>query len=276
MKNSYYENSQDYINRWILSYADFVTLLLALFVVMYSLSLMNIRNLKDFSSSVNKIFSPSSSQPIKKTYSPEELRERERLMQTFSSTSVKVNNIDILEDKNDTAEVSFKIKNMQFDLNKDVIEFRNIKQLIDNKVINKDGLVITQESRGLVIRLKNNLLFDPGSDIIKDKARITLDQLARVLKDVPNSIRIEGHTDNRPISTSRFPSNWELSTARSTNLIKYLVNKHKFNPTKLSAVGYGEYMPLVGSLNKSDQSINRRVDIVILSSSSKILDPNIN
>lgn len=276
MKNSFYANSQDYINRWVVSYADFVTLLLALFIVMYALSLIDIKNLKDFSNSVNKVFSPSTLSKGHKPVNSEELRQRQRLMQTFSSTEVKINNVKIKQSKNDVNEVAFKIKNIQNALSKDSIEFKNVKQLINSKVMHKDGLVLTQESRGLVIRLKNNLLFDSGSDIIKGNARVTLDELAGVLKDVPNSLRIEGHTDNEPINTSKFPSNWELSTARAINIIKYLVNKHNFDPTKLSAVGYGEYMPLAHGADKKDQSINRRVDIVILTSSSKILEPDNN
>lgn len=275
MKNNHYANSQDYINRWVVSYSDFVTLLLALFVAMYSLSLAKTGKLEEFSSSVNEIF--SSSNIGEKNISIKKLKERKHLIETFSSTKVKINSINIKSNKNITDELSSKIKSYQEnELKRDFIEFNTIKQLIEEKVTSKEDISISQESRGLIIRLKNNLLFDPGSDIIKDKALITLDQIAGILRDIPNLLRIEGHTDNTPINTSKFPSNWELSTARATNIIKYLVNKHKFDPIKLSAVGYGEYMPLIHSSNKMDRSKNRRVDIAILNSSSKILEPNIN
>jgi chemotaxis protein MotB len=138
---------------------------------------------------------------------------------------------------------------------------------------NTDEILISTESRGLIIRLKDTILFDPGSDIIKDKARKTLDKLAGILKEIPNSVRIEGHTDKQPINTSRFPSNWELSTARATNIVKYLIENHKLNPQNLSAVGYGEYMPVKKISSNEDQAVNRRVDIVILSSISKVLEP---
>lgn len=271
MKNSYYANSQDYINRWVVSYADFVTLLLALFIVMYALSQMNSRNVKDFSHSVNKVFATT------QTYGKIDkrlLKKKNKLDRIFKTTKVDITTVNISSKSKASVKhiSSIQIEN---NFNKDYVEFNNIKALIQKKVKYKDGISITQEPRGLVIQLKNNLLFDSGSDIIKGKARITLDELAGVLKNIPNSLRIEGHTDDAPINTSKFPSNWELSTARAVNIIKYLVNKHNFNPSRLSAVGYGQFNQIKASSDASIKSMNRRVDIVILTSNSKILEANI-
>jgi chemotaxis protein MotB len=269
MKNELYSYSNDYINRWVISYADFITMLLALFVVLYALTLMDMNNLKYFSNSVEKYF-PKNNQQLNKPMPNNLDVQKNRLSTVFSTTSanVKLNNVDISTQNNKSLQL--------LNSNKESAEFNNIENLIENKLSNVNGLSITRESRGLIIRLKDAVLFDAGSDIIKVNAQITLDKLAGVLKDIPNSIRIEGHTDNKPINTARFPSNWELSTARSTNIVRYLINKHKFNPKNLSAVGYGEYMPLKNNPNNKDQSANRRVDIVILNSTSKIFEPSSN
>lgn len=268
MRNDLYSYSNDYINRWVISYADFITMLLALFVVLYALTSLDSNKLKNFSSSVMKHFPQNKEES---TLNPSSnLQERKQMLaESFSTTKVNVkfnNEIEINSNKT--------LQSVRTD--KDLTELNSIENLIKNKLADVNGLSITHESRGLIIRLKDAVLFDAGSDIIKDKAQITLDRLAGVLKDIPNSIRIEGHTDSNPISTAKFPSNWELSTARSTNIVKYLIKKHKFNPRNLQAVGYGEYMPLTKNSNSSDQAVNRRVDIVILNSGSKIFEPSSN
>lgn len=125
------------------------------------------------------------------------------------------------------------------------------------------------EVRGLVIRLPDNVLFDSGSAEIKAEALTSLNTIGQVLnrKEYGSSmIRVEGHTDNVPINSFRYPSNWELSTARSTNVIKYLIASIKMNSERLSASGYGEYHPIASNADATGRSKNRRVDIVVLSS----------
>ncbi|MDD3013479.1 MAG: OmpA family protein [Candidatus Gastranaerophilales bacterium] len=279
MKNELYSYGQEYINRWVISYADFITMLLALFIVLYALSLIDISNLQKFSNSVEEYF-PSNKQKIYDNNKvPIDLNEQKRqLSLVFNTTKadIKLNDVDISEQKIQINQLKNEVEDINIKLNKEAVEFKNIENLIENKLSDVKGLSVTRESRGLIIRLKDAVLFDAGSDIIKDKARVTLNRLAGVLKDIPNSIRIEGHTDNKPIKTPRFPSNWELSTARSTNIVRYLINNHRFSPNKLSAVGYGEYMPLTNNFNNEGQAVNRRVDIVILSSTSKIFEPSSN
>lgn len=276
MNRNLYSYTQDYINRWVVSYADFVTMLLALFMVLYALSQIDINNLKEFSTSVGKVFDVTEIKEAQKPKNNEILEEKLRLLKVFSTTNadVKEKNIDISNQKNQIIGLKTQIKEIESSINRDAVEFKNIERILEKNLQSTSEIIITKESRGLIIRLKDTVLFDPGSDIIKDKAQKTLDKLAGVLKEIPNSVRIEGHTDTQPINTSKFPSNWELSTARATNIIKYLVNNHKFDPRKLSAVGYGEYMPLTNDLSTEKQANNRRVDIVILGSSSKIFEPN--
>ena len=110
------------------------------------------------------------------------------------------------------------------------------------------------------------MLFDTGSAIIKPQAKATLDKISLSLAKFQNPVLIEGHTDSMPIRSEKYPSNWELSTARATNIIKYLTEVRKFPPGRLSAVGYGEYMPVEENTTPQGRAKNRRVDIIVLSS----------
>ena len=147
------------------------------------------------------------------------------------------------------------------------IEFRNIynemQELVNREEI-KDKIEISQDERGLVIRLLEGAFFDSGHAILKQEAMVLLDEVALVLEGVDKQIRIEGHTDNVPINTVKFPSNWELSTARAVTVLKHLITKHNLSPYQIAAVGYGEYRPLVPNTTSENKAQNRRVDIVVL------------
>lgn len=143
--------------------------------------------------------------------------------------------------------------------------------------IEKEGLAsrveVTEDSRGLVVRLADSVLFDLGRADIRPEARGILDKVAGLILIIPNHIRIEGHTDNLSINTERFPSNWELSTGRASAVIRYFVEKHSVPPTRLSAAGYGEFRPVAPNDSEENRRKNRRVDIVILKLSNSKSEP---
>jgi chemotaxis protein MotB len=114
------------------------------------------------------------------------------------------------------------------------------------------------------------LLFESGSAELKPEAKAVLDTIAEILKFLPNKIRIEGHTDDRPIRSARFPSNWHLSVARALNTAYYLMSKG-VNPEKISIAGYSEYRPIAPNDSEENRAKNRRVDIVIISTQSGVL-----
>jgi flagellar motor protein MotB len=116
----------------------------------------------------------------------------------------------------------------------------------------------------LVISIKDTLLFASGSDQLTPTAKGIISTLGTALVMIPNYIRVEGHTDNLAINTEKFPSNWELSALRASNVMHVLVNQCGISPERLSVVGYGEYRPLVPNADTVSQARNRRVDIVIL------------
>ena len=134
----------------------------------------------------------------------------------------------------------------------------------ENQLENYIGLKI--DEKGLVISLREKLMFDSGRAEIHQEAKYILKDLTNEIIDVPNDTRIEGHTDNVPIGPelqSKFPTNWELSTARATNVTRYLLETLKFPPGRISSAGYGKYQPVVDNDTEEHRAMNRRVDIVV-------------
>lgn len=211
MRNDYYTNSKDYINRWVVSYADFVTMLLALFMVMYAVSRVDNQKLSEFQNRMSKTFA---NQPNVTKYQAAKQAQVEKIIK------------------------------------------ENLSQSKSVKLLKTD--------KGLVIRVNNKVLFDEGSAQIKPQAQKTLDEITKVLTKIENPVIIEGHTDSTPIKNAKFPSNWELSTARATNIISYIMKNSGISPKRLCAVGYGEYMPTGDNTTISGRNLNRRVDIIVL------------
>ncbi len=134
----------------------------------------------------------------------------------------------------------------------------------ENRLENYIGLKI--DEKGLVISLREKLMFDSGEAEIHQEAKYILKDITKEIIDVPNNTRVEGHTDNVPIGPelqSKFPTNWELSTARATNVTRYLLETLKFPPGRISSAGYGEYQPVVDNDTEEHKAMNRRVDIVV-------------
>ncbi len=250
MRNDYYANSNDYINRWVISYADFVTMLLALFMVMFATSHMGATKIKDVNKSIQKVFTNQSAvQKIKET---ENIENTEKTNPEKQGESILENNGKTILDGGDG-----------------ILDSQAVMEQIKKDIDAETSIKVIKSDRGIVIRLNDTMLFDPGSAIIKQDAMATLQKIAGSLEKFKNPIVIEGHTDSMPIRNERYPSNWELSTARATNIIKYLTDTYKFPPSRLSAVGYGEYMPIEQNTTPQGRAKNRRVDIIVLSSDKK-------
>lgn len=208
MRNDYYTNSKDYINRWVVSYADFVTMLLALFMVLFAIVRMDNQRLYDF---------------------------QQKMQKTFSSSNVT-----------------------KYQAN------TNVEKILKDTLANTKSVKVLRSDKGLVIRVNNKMLFDEGAASIKPEAEKTLTEIVKVLTKIDNPVIIEGHTDSTPIKNEKYPSNWELSTARATNIISYIMKHGGISPKRLSAVGYGEYMPIADNTSISGRMLNRRVDIIVL------------
>lgn len=233
MKQTYYDNSKDYINRWVVSYADFVTMLLALFMFMFAVSQIDNEKLASAQAKIEKAFSGQKEDQNVTKYQ-KEIQESitSNVTQKVSYNGVK--GVDALE------------------------------ELFRENVSKNKSIKLVKEDRGLVVRVNDTMLFDEGSSKIKPEAEKTLGQIVKTLTKIDNPVIIEGHTDSTPIRNTKYPSNWELSTARATNIISYIVKKGKITPKRLCAVGYGEYMPVADNTSISGRMLNRRVDIIVL------------
>ncbi|HXI10919.1 MAG TPA: flagellar motor protein MotB [Thermodesulfobacteriota bacterium] len=227
--------------RWLVSYADFITLLFAFFVSMYAISSVNEGKFRIMSEALAIAFNPSLYTSTKMQEGPRFVREQKSHM-------------------------SHEFK----DLNTD--NFQKLQTAL--KKLEKDKmLTLLMDEQKITIRISESTLFAPGTDELVPEAIPVLNEVAAALKDIPNNIRIEGHTDNIPINTVRFPSNWDLSSARGIRILKFLVDTHKYDPRKMSALGYGEYRPIATNDTPEGRSKNRRVDIMVVNGDSLDLEP---
>ncbi|MFC1807348.1 flagellar motor protein MotB [Candidatus Omnitrophota bacterium] len=154
------------------------------------------------------------------------------------------------------------------ELKDELARLKEAKSLLESRLkkeIDSDQVTVNMEDRGLVITFLAEILFDSGKDKVTSEGEGLLLKVSRVIMDerIENYIGIEGHTDNEPIKHSGWKSNWELSTARATSVLHFLVDDGGFAPEKLSATGYGEYRPLTTNETPEGRQQNRRVEIII-------------
>jgi chemotaxis protein MotB len=161
------------------------------------------------------------------------------------------------------------------ELNSQLDELSRAKGMLEQQLgqeINGKQVKLQMMEKGLVITVVGDLVFDSGKAKIRPEAFPLLSKVAAILKDsmAQFNVGIEGHTDNVPIKSSGWKSNWELSTARALSVLHYLLNDQGISPERLSAIGYGEYRPVASNDNSDGRSQNRRVEIVILPNLTKV------
>jgi len=169
----------------------------------------------------------------------------------------------------ETDELNAKLEVLQKEKDKEISQLSKAKQLLENKLkkeIGEKAVRLEMAERGLAIIFLAEVLFDSGKADIKKGAFAPLDKVGNVLKKnlADRDIGIEGHTDNKPIRHSGWKSNWELSTARATSVLHYMVDKRSVNPERVSATGYGKYRPVASNNKVEGRRQNRRVEIVVL------------
>ncbi|HBV86036.1 MAG TPA: flagellar motor protein [Desulfosporosinus sp.] len=266
------ENSE----RWLLTYSDLITLLMIFFVVLYSMSKVDAERFQAIAESLNKALGGGTPAKIDMATNP----AGPSLFQTGSPSS-KATVPGKGSDPNNTAHTEpadSEEENPSGQGNTDAenLSIEGIKAKLDRFAADngiQTKLVSSMEERGLVVSIQETLLFASGSATIDSKARDILRNISTVLASAPNQIRVEGHTDNLPIHTAQFPSNWELSVIRSTNVVQILQNQG-ISPSRLSAAGYGEYRPIASNDSTQGQSKNRRIDLIILRTKYDVTEPN--
>jgi chemotaxis protein MotB len=218
---------------WMTTFGDMMTLLLVFFVLLYSFSSMDVEKFQGFISALqNQLGVLDGGQTI--TPNP---------------------NIDAGTLGEDYAQAPQNIQQIM----------RELDNYIESNDLG-DRVEVENKRKGLVISLTGEILYELGRANIRGQGREVLSMISDILIDIPNDIMIEGHTDDLPIRTDEFPSNWELSTARAVNVIKFLIEETDFDPARLSAAGYSEYRPVAANDNPNGRAKNRRVEVVILNS----------
>ncbi len=217
-----------HLDRWMVSYADFVTLLFAFFTTLYAISKVDAAKLATMATSMNKAFESRESNKGRGAVQPR--------ISTAQGGVPSEKDVDV--------------------------EAELVKRLAGEL---KDGRVsVDVDGRGVVISLLESGSFPLGSADLTPEAREVLSKLAATIAPLDTAVRIEGHTDDVPIHTPRFASNWELSTARATSVVQYLISAGGVPASRLSASGYGEYHPKATNDSAENRTRNRRVDLVVL------------
>ncbi|MBH0230174.1 flagellar motor protein MotS [Halobacillus yeomjeoni] len=241
--------------KWMTTFADMITLILVFFILLFAMSQINIvkfeaiaesfrdRVIFDFYPSPIEQKQPAESDTIDKN--DEEKNQYETPAEILEDAEKK----QIIEEE--------KMKNLE-----------KLKQAIDEYLEKNqlnDIITANQTERGIVLILEEKLLFETSEATILDGAKPFLSKVGTLLSNIPNFVKVEGHTDNRQISTYRYPSNWELSGARASSVIRYILsNTDGLDPKRFTAVAYGDTRPVAPNNSEENWSKNRRVEIVIL------------
>lgn len=216
---------------WMVTYGDMMTLILVFFVLMYSFSVMDIAKFEGF-------------------------------MSAFQTQ------LGVLDGGTTIADENFVSKgSMGNRFNPSANNFNKVMGEMSSYVEKEDlnnQVEMELTKRGLVVRLTGQVLYDLGKAELKIGGKKLLDKIAKMIIDIPNDIMVEGHTDNLPINNEEFPSNWELSTSRATNVVKYFMENTEIAPGRLMAAGYSKYRPIFKNDTPEHRAKNRRIEIVVL------------
>jgi chemotaxis protein MotB len=236
---------EEHVNheRWLVSYADFITLLFAFFVVMYSISSINEGKYKEISQALIGVFNDP-----QRTLKPIPVGDERPKTVTPAKPLVKDSeqtDAGIAQASNDP------LKSIADDIS------AAFGDLINSKQMTIRGIELWVE-----IELNSSLLFGSGDAMPSDIAFNIIDKVAKILKPFDNPIHVEGFTDDQPIRTSQYPTNWELSSARSASIVRMLAMEG-VNPGRLASVGYGEFQPVANNATVEGRARNRRVVLVV-------------
>ena len=212
-------------DRYLITYADLITLLLGLFIILYAISNIDLNKYSKMMAAMESIFGNN-------------------------SVAASLENI--------TVSGKSKIINSGIDDLKAKLQKVILQQEFSNSVS------LEENDRGITIHILENILFASGKAELTGTSRLVLGELAGILGKLPNDIRVEGHTDNLPINSPLYASNWHLSVARALNTAYFLINDQKLDPEKVTIVGYAEYKPIADNITVEGRAKNRRVDIVII------------
>ena len=273
-RRKHHEDHEEHENheRWLITYADMITLLMVLFIVLFAIGQTDLKKFAQLKNSLSNSFdnkggaqvltggsgAMDGSDPGKPVIVPGQLAAaaaagpdavaQQAAAAQQALAEKEAHDAAVTAEKNTLAHVQDEIR----------------QELTAHGL--GDSVRFRMEGRGLVVTVvTDKVLFDLGSADLRAEGRAVLDGMTPVLVNLPNHVAIEGHTDNQPIHSPQYATNWELSTARATTVLRYLVDAKGFPSARLSAAGYADQRPLVANDNDVDRAANRRVEVVILS-----------
>jgi chemotaxis protein MotB len=247
-KHQAHENHE----RWLVSYADFITLLFAFFVVMFASSQADKSKAQRFSAALNEALDGSGAAGIVAKVAAvlggtvDDVGQGNALMKGPGGAKRATKN----SPPEDVLELIPALETLGEELKREIAEGK---------------LELSLEPRGLVVSLQQAAFFPSGEDVIDPATYPVVETIARIVNSRSNRVRLEGHTDSVPIKTARFPSNWELSAARGIAMLRMLTDRFRVDPKRLSVTGYADTVPVASNETEEGRTRNRRVDIVILS-----------
>jgi chemotaxis protein MotB len=245
-------------DRWLVSYADFITLLFAFFVVMYSTAQVDQRKVGKLAMSIQVAFQEMGVFPASTTHIPVNGIEPMPFSTVQTIENIRRNTelgriVSPPENTLSNAQQNGNLAALRHDL----------ERALPSEIAHQEVALRTVPD-GLVISLRDIGFFDSGSATLRASSLPAFSRIAALLAKGSYRIRIEGHTDNVPIHNAHFPSNWELSTARASELVRLLTVRYGFSPDRLAAAGYAQYHPVASNATAEGRAQNRRVDIVVL------------
>ncbi len=233
MKKRRTEDEREDLQRWLITYADLITLLLAFFIMMYTFSKQDAQKHQEVAERLKAIFMGGSS-----------------VVKEGGATASKV--VDV--SPGPAAPAGREIET----------ELENQIAAMASAFDEGHKISVFRDERGIVIRIMDRAFFDEGKAELKETAKSALRKIAPILEKSNNHVNIEGHTDDVPINTAEFRSNWELSTRRATEVVRHLIEKYGFQPSRISASGYAEYRPVAANDTQQNRALNRRIEIILL------------
>jgi chemotaxis protein MotB len=224
---------------WLTTFNDLVTLLMVFFVLLFTMSTIDTQKMQDFQYA---------------------LQSGLGILETGSKVAISVKRTQPVDDMSHIMTQAEGERDRQGSNQPGGKWVDQIRQLTETDL----NIQVAHTDEGTRLSFEDQVLFDFGRAAINPTGFVFLDTIANVLNKIPYSVRVEGHTDNVPIETRRFPSNWELSVARAVSVVKYFAEVGKIDPRRLSAVGYGESRPVAGNDTLLNRAKNRRVEILLL------------
>ena len=223
-------------DEWLATYSDCVTLLMTFFVLLYAMSSVDENKMRALAQAFRSVMAGEAGDTI--------------LEYSLYNGDVPLIGGEIPTDTVDGEKIE---ESMYYQVSKFVDE-HDLEAVVD----------IIETDLGVAIQLRDNILFETSKSDLRSESKEILDSISGLISSLNNNIVVEGHTDNRPINTAEFPSNWELSVDRAVNVVRYFVENGKIDPKRLSATGYGEFQPIVDNDTEENMEKNRRVNILIM------------